>query len=272
MTLTRIRDGWSRLESTGRGHALDARLPNTARRWSKPVASGLTVLLLVVAAWGVWRWWSYSLPDYPTLDIGHYLDATRRWLETGTPYLPHEVAGPYDHYSPLTFLHPPIALYLFLPFLVLPVALFWIIPLGITALLVVAWRPHHLVWPLLALALCTDGFRNAFVTGNTDMWMLMAVAAGLAWAWPAAVALIKPTFAPLALLALRRRSGQLALLVVLLLAIPLGELWIEWLHVIQNGPGGLAYSLPNYLWVAAPALAWAVRTRELFPSSAARPA
>lgn len=270
MTLARVRHGWAILEANGRGGSLEARLPDPIRQWAKPVSTGLTILLLVIAIWGLWRWWTYSMPDYPSLDLGHYLDATRRWLVTGTPYLPHEVAGPYEHYSPLTFLHPPITLYLFLPFLYVPAPLFWIIPLGIVAILVVAWRPHHLVWPLLALSLCTDGFRNAFVTGNTDLWMLMAVAAGLGWAWPAVVAVIKPTFAPIALLALRRRSGQIALVIVVVAAVPMGNLWIEWWHVIQNGPGGLWYSLPNYLWVAAPALAWVFRTADLSLVSATR--
>lgn len=239
------------------------------RRWGRPLAIGLTLLLLVVAAWALWRWWAFSLPEYRALDIGHYLDATRRWLEVGTPYLPHEVAGPYPAYSPLTFLHPPVALYLFLPFLYVPVAVFWVIPLGVVAVLTVYWRPHWATWPFLALALCTDGFRNAVVTGNTDMWMMAAMAGGLAWAWPAVVAVIKPTFVPLALLALGRRSGRIALAIVAVACVPLGVLWIEWLHVIQNGPGGLAYSLPNYTWVAAPALAWLLRTR---PDQAAAPA
>jgi len=262
MSLTNARIAWARLESGGPSRALDDRIPVSVRRWAKPVSIGLATLFLAIATWGVWRWWTQSMPDYPTLDIGHYLDATRRWLETGSPYLPHEVAGPYEHYSPLTFLHPPIALYLFGPFLFLPVALFWIIPLGVVGYLIAVWRPHYLAWPFLALALCTDGFRNAFVTGNTDMWMLMAVAAGLAWTWPAVVAVIKPTFAPIALLAVRRRSGQVALLIAVVLAVPMGDLWVQWWHVIQNGPGGLVYSLPNYLWVAAPALAWILRTRE----------
>ncbi len=123
------------------------------------------------------------------------------------------------------------------------------------------WRPHWVTWPLLALALCTDGFRNAVVTGNTDMWMMAAVAAGLVWAWPAVVAVIKPTFAPIALLALRRRSGRVGMAIVIAVSVPLGALWVEWIQVIQHGPGGLAYSLPNYVWVAAPALAWLMQTR-----------
>lgn len=234
--------------------------PALARRWGRPLAVGVTVLLLAIAAWALWRWWTFSLPDYRALDIGHYLDATRRWLDSGTPYLAHEVQGPYPAYSPLTFLHPPVALYLFAPFLVLPVVLFWVVPLGVVGALVASWRPHWLTWPLLALALCTDGFRNAVVTGNTDMWMAAAVAAGLAYAWPAAIAVIKPTFIPIALLALRRRRGWLALAFLAVISVPLGQLWLDWIAVVRNGPGGPGYSLPNYLWVAAPGLAWLARS------------
>ncbi|MBA2757927.1 MAG: hypothetical protein H0U37_10895 [Chloroflexi bacterium] len=69
------------------------------------------------------------------------------------------------------------------------------------------WRPHWATWPLLALALCTDGFRNAVVTGNTDMWVVLAVTGGLSVAWPAVLAVIKPTFIPVVLLALGRPAG-----------------------------------------------------------------
>jgi hypothetical protein len=237
------------------------------RRWLEPLAVVATVLLLAFAAFMLWRWWANAIPEYRALDIGHYLDATRRWLETGQPYLANEIAGPYPAYEPLTFLHPPIALLLFLPFLYLPIVSWWVIPLGVTLALVIRWRPPRLVWPILALSLCTDGFRNAVITGNTDMWMLFAMAAGLAWCWPAVVAIIKPTFFPLLLLALRRRSGWVALILVGLACLPFGSLWIDWFNVVRNGPGGLLYSLPNYLWVSAPLLAWYLRARSAAPST-----
>jgi hypothetical protein len=240
-----------------------------AKRRLRALSIVLTALLLLFAAWALWRWWVLALPDYRALDVGHYLDATRRWTQIGTPYLAYEVQGPYEQYSPLTFLHPPVSLLLFWPFIHVPLVIWWLIPAFGVIGAILWWRPHWAIWPVLALATCTDGFRNAVVTGNTDMWMAMGVAGGLTLAWPAVVALIKPTFVPIALLALRSRQGILALMLVAVACLPFGALWFDWLAVVRNGPGGLAYSLPNYLWVAAPALAWLAqtRTRKRFPRS-----
>ena len=57
----------------------------------------------------------------------------------GTPYLPNEVAAPFQ-FGYETFLHPPVSL-LFLPFLYLPIALWWAIPIGAVVWSVWSWRP-----------------------------------------------------------------------------------------------------------------------------------
>src|SRR5215217_7938528 len=116
----------------------------------------------------VWYWvrlWSEGMPGFAGRDIRQYLEATRRWLETGTPYLAHEVAAPFT-YSEATFLHPPISLVLFGPFLVLPLVLWWAIPFAIVVAFVVWCRPAAWAWPLVGFALLWHHTGVAVVVGN----------------------------------------------------------------------------------------------------------
>jgi hypothetical protein len=222
------------------------------------VAVGLTILFGIVAlvlfsaaAFGdvgirIWG-----------LDIGHYLDATRRWVDTGSPYLPSEVAAPFN-YQPLTFLHPPIALLLFAPFLVLPAPLWWL-PLAVVAWCVASWRPERWTWPIIAAVLAFPRVHVAIIVGNTDLWIWAAIALGLRYGWPAVLVVIKPTLIPLIVVGARRRSLFIALPVVALLCLPFGSLWMEWIHVAVNAPGGVLYSIQSLPWLLIPVLAYATR-------------
>ena len=68
-------------------------------RSERPVAVGTTVAILaVVAATILFEVTSEPFPATFALDFGHYLDATRRWLETGTPYLPRR----WRHHSSIS--------------------------------------------------------------------------------------------------------------------------------------------------------------------------
>ena len=194
------------------------------------------------------------------LDIGHYLDATRRWLETGTPYLSSEVAGPYQ-ISPRTFLHPPISVYLFAPFLVLPLILWWVIPIGIVAWCITSWRPADWTWPVMAALLVLSRFYIPLIVGNTDLWVWAAIAASLRFGWPAVLVVVKPSLFPFMFIGIRHRSWWLAALVVILLCLPFGTLWVDWISVIRHAPKDLGYSLPNVQWLLVPVIAWAARTR-----------
>lgn len=194
------------------------------------------------------------------LDIGHYLDATRRWLEVGTPYLPSEVAGAFQ-IERLTYLHPPVAVYLFAPFLVLPLFLWWVIPIGIVAWCVVSWRPPYWTWPVMAALLALSRFFIPLIVGNSDLWIWAAIAAGLRFGWPAVLVVVKPSLFPFMVIGIRRRSWWLAALVVVLVSLPFGSLWVDWISVIRHAPKDLGYSLSNVQWLLVPALAWAARAR-----------
>src|SRR5215510_5930822 len=97
-----------------------------ARLW-RALPIPLALVLGLLAVLGAL---TFAVKLDPAVDITQYLNATRRWLDTGTPYLPQEVAAPFQ-FGTETFLHPPISLLLFAPFLVLPIALWWAIPIGV---------------------------------------------------------------------------------------------------------------------------------------------
>jgi hypothetical protein len=69
-----------------------------------PATARWAILALVILALGVvayFRTVADAFGNQWGYDFLNYVDATRRWMDTGTPYLPSEVAAPFD-YGPLT--------------------------------------------------------------------------------------------------------------------------------------------------------------------------
>ena len=85
------------------------------------------------------------------------MDITRNWVDTGEFYLPHQLAGPYQVQTLVDVLYPPIALYLFVPFLVLPAVLWWAIPMSV-------FRREHRLAPSRALDLAAHRPRSRLAT------------------------------------------------------------------------------------------------------------
>lgn len=224
-------------------------------RWSRPTAVVATALLFAAAVWLTWKTAVSAPPDYLGLDLGHYLDGTRRWFEMGSPYLPHEVRDSFA-YAPLTFLHPPIALYLFLPFLVLPAGLWIAIPVLVIGWSIVSWRPAWWAWPLIALAACSPAFRAALLLGNSDLWVGAFVALGLLLSWPAALVLFKPSLLPFALVGVGRRSWYAVIAALAVASLPFGALWLDWIAVIDHSPATWSYSLLSLSWMLVLPVAW----------------
>ncbi len=232
-------------------------------RWYRPVALGLTavllalagVRLLAVASGSFARDWGFGNGDL----VG-YTDGARRFLETGSPFTLEQLSGPWV-LGPHSFIHPPAALPLFLPFLVLPWILWWLIPLAVTAFAILRLRPAMWAWPLMALCLCWPRSAGAIVVGNTDIWVMAFLAAGAWLGWPLALLVVKPTFAPLAIIGIRRRSAWLAGAAVAALSLVALQLWIDWLTVIRNAGLSPGYSLLNLPLVLIPVIAYLARTR-----------
>ena len=235
---------------------------STGIRWvAQRVATGV---LLVMATWelpplvqamaGRIGWASGS-------DFAVYRSIAQRWLDTGTYYLPEQLAGPYQIVLNRDVLYPPTALYLFVPFIWLPAVLWWAAPLGILGYAFWRWRPVAWTWPLLAFGLFWPRTQGALLLGNTDLWIAAAVAGGFLWGWPAMLVALKPTFLPLALAGAPRRPWWAGWALLALVSLPMLPLWADYLVTLRNSGIPWTYSLASVVLPILPLVAWAGRQR-----------
>jgi hypothetical protein len=197
------------------------------------------------------------------VDFRFYRDLAARWVADGTYFQPYQLEGPYVSTTLVDTFYPPIALLLFVPFLVLPAVLWWVIPMAILIYVIVSWRPN--LWAIavmMALMMWVRAF-GAFLWGNTDMWLAAAVAAGLRWGWPAALIAIKPSVLPFMLIGFRSRSFWIAIAVIALVSIPMWALWRDWVIAIRNMDQRLDYSLGSVTLYLVPIVAWLGRRRAI---------
>jgi hypothetical protein len=234
-------------------------------------AFGVAISILLFAGLELFATASTTFAGLVGNDLDAYLAATRRWLATGTPYVPAEVAGPFE-YGPDTFLHPPITLLLLAPFLVLPAFLWWAIPIAITTWVVASFRPVPLAWPVMAALIALPFRIPIFVVGNTDLWVCAFVALGLRFDWPGVFIAIKPSLFPLGLVGIQSRSWWITAAATIAVSALFGTLWIDWALVVLHAPGGLVYSLPSIPTLAIPIVAFLSAPAEGFPVAAPSPA
>lgn len=199
------------------------------------------------------------------MDQRYYADVGARWLADGTFYLPHQLSGPY-HVTLLTApgtgdtLYPPNALLLFVPFAVLPAVLWWAIPIAVTGYALYRLRPESWAWVVMLVLLAWPRAIGAYLFGNTDIWMVAAIAAGAVWGWPALAVTLKPTLAPFALLGVRRRSWWLCAALGVGFVALTWPLWMDYLTAMRNVRGlGLEYSLGSLPLMLIPVVAWVAR-------------
>jgi hypothetical protein len=180
------------------------------------------------------------------IDIGQYLAHTHRWLDGEGWYLPAQLSGPYVVETIEGNVYPPTLLYLTVPFAMgAPMVLWYAIPLALIALTFWRHRPAWWAWPILALVLVYPRTWTVVVLGNPAMWAIALGVAGAAWGWPALGATLKLTFAPLALVGIRRRSWWIGLAAAIAMGLPFGTLWFDYVSVLANTESsrGLAYVL-----------------------------
>jgi hypothetical protein len=223
----------------------------------------LTGLILVFAALDAAVVLPFSLSYHGGvavgMDYGIYMDRTRDWLAGDGFYRSRQLAGlPYEIQNGDSF-YPPTLLYLLVPFaLGLPAVLWWLIPLLIIAAALFHIRPPMWTWPIMAFALLIPRASLVLVLGNPSLWMIAAAFAGVAWRWPAALLLLKPTLAPFALIGIRQRSWWIGLAVLVVLSIPFGAMWLDYGTALLNAqnPRGLEYTLGEWPLMIAPTAAW----------------
>ena len=200
------------------------------------------------------------------IDYGFYHDLGARWLADGTYYLPHQLAGPYQLSLMIDVLYPPSALLLFVPFSIAPPILWWAIPIGVTLFVVRGWSPSTWVVGAALLLLAWPRATGAFLYGNTDIWAMAAIAAGLRWGWPAVFVVLKPSLALLALVGIAHRSWWVGLLAFVVLVPATIGLWWDYLVVLTNVRGlGSDYSLGSVPLLLVPVVLWAGRRRQHAP-------
>jgi hypothetical protein len=207
-------------------------------------------------------------------DYYWFMGKTQRWLELGQFYNPHQLAGPYEAATAVDILYPPVVLFLFVPFIWLPAFLWWAIPLGILGWHIWTAKPQWWTWPILALLLWIPRDQIIIIYGSTGLWVAAFVALGLRFAWASPLVLFKPTFFPFALISIRKRAwwyGAGALAGMSLLLLPM---WPDYVTAMRNNVGtwpGPLYSLPDYLFMAIPVIAWMGRATSEQPVRASRP-
>jgi hypothetical protein len=216
---------------------------------------GLELLWIV----GVFVWHWLTNPAFG-LDYRWHVAAAQRLLDTGTPYWPWQVAGPYE-ISDGAILYPPTAFLLFIPFIWLPAVLWWAVPIAILVVGMAMNRPPLWAWAVIGGIVAFEKSLNVFVFGNPSMWIVAAIAAGTILAWPFVLVVAKPTFAPIALLGIRHRSWWIALAVLIVVSIPFAGVWLDWFKVVTNSNVSLVYNLPTLPLMCAPLVAWLAGVR-----------
>jgi hypothetical protein len=195
------------------------------------------------------------------VDYRLYMDTATRWLNGGPYFQPYQLAGPYQ-ISAGDILYPPVALLLFIPSTFLPAILWWLIPAAAVAWCLARLRPRPIVWPWLMACAAWPTMPLKIVTGNPVIWAVAALALGVVYAWPSVLVLIKPSLFPFALFGAWRRRWWVGLAAFVVISLPFGSLWIDWLHSILNSQGGgLAYSSLEIPMLAFPLVAWLGRTK-----------
>jgi len=252
--------------------------PTTPGRWFRPIMLGITLLLvLLLGAFAVARWQAFADRGLVGVDLQTYLVFARRWLETGSPYLPWQLTGPYPgqpYWLPLEdlpSLYPPHASYLFTAFLVLPAVLWWVAPIGLIATLLLRWRPAPWTWPVMVLLGLNVDTASSIIAGNTTMWLAAFVAAGLWRPGAALMVTIKPSLLPFALIGVTRPGWWRWALVLAIACLPFGLLWVDYVTAVMNAVTTPLYSLASVPLMLLPVVAWIGRKRPRPASLAVRP-
>jgi hypothetical protein len=189
-------------------------------------------------------------------DYEYYRAVGERFLSDGSFYLPRQLSGPYLVHLMEDVLYPPVALLLFIPFAVLPAVLWWVIPMTITGYVLWKLQPAPWAWCVMLILLAHPRGIGSYLFGNTDIWAVAIIAAGIRWKWPAVLLVFKPIYLPFALIWIRHRSWWIALALVALVSLLMLPLWLDYLASTRNMTINADYSLGSLPLMLVPIVAW----------------
>jgi hypothetical protein len=245
----------------------DVPLADRVRSLARFAAFASTILLIGFGLAEFFVAWIGTIgnPNSLGFDFWIYQARTTDWLHGDGLYLHRQLTGlPYQVESGDS-MYPPILLYLTVPFaLGVPALLWWAIPVGLMGLALYKIRPPVLLWPVLALIVVDPRFVQGVLFGNPSMWALALISVGTVWAWPFAMVILKPTLLPFALLGAGSRRWWIAAAVMVVLCLPFGTMWADWITAIREARLGSAIGL-DYILGEAPMgaiivlVAWASR-------------
>lgn len=245
--------------------ALVARWNGARRR--RNIAIGLTLGILIVAAWEFAVLVPLMQPAAWGVDFHLYRDAASSWLAGDGFYHARQLAGPYT-IAAGDILYPPTILWLLLPFTVLPDVLWWAIPAALTAWAIRRLRPAPWVWPLAVLPFAVPDDLGAVVHGNPIIWIAALTWLGAAYGWGGALVWLKPSLFPFALVGIWRRRwwvacAALAAVSLPFAPLPFAPLLVQYPRVVLDSQdGGLLYALAHGWFLVAPLAVYASRLNQ----------
>lgn len=221
------------------------------------------VALGVIAVEAAWVLYTMAGGDarYPiACDYVALRDATARWLAGGGFYQPLQLAGPYATLAapgdPAMIMYPPLALWLFVPFVILPALLWWVVPLGLGAYGLWRMRPARWTWPVMAALALWPRVPEAVQNGNPVMWSFAFGCLALSAASTGPLVVFNPSLAPFALLGVWRRRWWLVAGLVVLASIPFWAMWRDYLDVARNAQMAGPFLFHDYPFMLIPVVAW----------------
>ena len=230
----------------------------------RPLCLVLTLTILLAAVIEhVFIWVVFGPPDWQQT-IGHdlrlYTDQVQTVLAGGPWYHDRQLHGPYViEWGDI--LYPPVAILFFAPWIVLPFALWLAIPTVVAGYLIRTWRPAPWSWVVMALCILWPFTLLKILSGNPSLWVIMLVALGIRSGWPSAFILLKPSFAPFALIGIRERLWWTIAVGLVVLSLPFAGLTLQYPRVLLDSRSGdgIFYSIADLPMVMIPVVAWLAR-------------